>query len=100
MDTTVALFFSLGIAMSSAPVMESNTPNSVHEPSAGTQVVKALTPNKTRSEKHAQVKQRIALTNAWLKEQKQARRQQARKQQQHLDIAYASFICTANWAET
>lgn len=97
MDTTLALIFSLGIAMSGSPATESNKQNTVHEPTAGTQVVKALSQADARRAKHARVKQRIALTNAWLKQQKLARRQQARAQKQRIDLAYAANVCTASW---
>lgn len=97
MDTTVALIFSLGIAMSGSPATESNNQNALHEPTAETQVVNARSQADIRRAKHTRIKQRIALTNAWLKQQKQLRRH---AQQQRMDLADASSVCTASWKTT
>lgn len=93
MDTTVALIFSLGIALGgqdTSAVGIETTPNQV---------------NKAKlSQRQHKVQQRIKLTNAWLKQQKQARRALATKQSQankrrQVNAQLASTLsCTADWA--
>ena len=94
MDTTVALIFSLGIALGgqdTSAVGIETTPSQV---------------NKTKlSQRQHKVQQRIKLTNAWLKQQKQARRALAAKKQfqtnkhRQVNAQLASTLsCTADWA--
>jgi hypothetical protein len=90
MDTTVALIFSLGLAFSGQ-----DTPAAGHQ---------TTVPNPAQNTKLAQrqhkVRQRIKLTNAWLKKQKQARRALALARQPRpaqTQIASTSSSCTADW---
>ena len=92
MDTTVALIFSLGIALGAQDT-----------PAVGIET----TPNpmiKAKLSQHQhKAQQRIKLTNAWLNQQKQARRAFAMKQFQankhrQVNIRLASTLsCTADW---
>ena len=92
MDTTVALIFSLGIALGAqdtSAVGIETTPNLV---------------NKAKLSQHQhKTQQRIKLTNTWLYQQKQARRALATQQYQankHRQIntqLASTFSCTADW---
>lgn len=100
MDTTVALFFSLGMVMSpanepaSAPQLE--TPHSaIAQPS--------IKPNQKALKRHELVKKRIAATNAWLAQQRQHRRQLAQRHQPEtiqLSLKQNLTSCNADWVYT
>jgi len=98
MDTTVALFFSLGIVMSPA-----EQPASTIQPeSANISIAQHVaTPNQKALKRHELVKKRIAATNAWLANQRQQRRQLA-KAHQPVEVALNQNIssCNADWTYT
>jgi len=95
MDTTVALFFSLGIVMSPA---DKPVP-SVQEQNEGKIIAQsAIKPNQKVIERHQLVKGRIAATNAWLANQRTQRRALAKKQHSiQLSINTHIQSCSANW---
>ena len=76
MDTTVALFFSLGLVMSpadeAAKSVDTGTVNSVIVQQTSAPIQKAV-------KRHEIVKARIAVTNAWLASQRTERRNLAKK---------------------
>ena len=98
MDTTVALFFSLGIVLSPAEqpasTLEADTVNTII-------AEQAEKPNQKALKRHELVKKRIAATNAWLDSQRQQRRQLA-KAHQPVQVALNQNIgsCDANWTYT
>jgi len=94
MDTTVALFFSLGIVMSPA-----SEPATVLETTTSNKVIAQET-NKTNqkiAQRHKLVKHRIAATNAWLANQRQERRNSAKKQQSIKIALNNNQLCGADW---
>jgi len=99
MDTTVALFFSLGLVMS--PSDESVT--SVDDTIDSNQIIAQQTvkPSPKATKRHELVKKRIAVTNAWLENQRKERRDLAQKHQP-LQISLKTDIqsCGADWQLT
>ena len=85
MDTTVALIFSLGLALGSQD-----------SPASGHKTTQDPVQNTILTQRQHKVRQRIKLTNAWLKEQKQARRAQARQRLDNSRLA-STLSCTADW---
>lgn len=96
MDTTVALFFSLGIIMSPtsepAPSAQVATTNTVV-------AQQAITTNSKAIKRHQIVKNRIAATNAWLASQRKERRNLAKKHQL-TQISSNTQSCGADWNQT
>jgi hypothetical protein len=92
MDTTVALIFSLGIALGGQDTS-----------AAGIETTPSPLNKAKLSQRQHKVQQRIKLTNAWLKQQKLARRALATKQFQtnkhrQVNAQLASTLsCTADW---
>ena len=87
MDTTVALIFSLGLAFGGQDTS-----------SAGIETSSDQIQNTKLSQRQQKVRQRIKLTNAWLKRQKQARRALVQSKHNSNDIQLArSLSCTADW---
>jgi len=100
MDTTVALFFSLGIVMS-----PNNEPATTPQlDAAKTTIAQAVSnPSQKRLKRHELVKKRIAATNAWLASQRQQRRQLAQVHQpQVIQLSFKQNLssCNANWIIT
>ena len=95
MDTTVALFFSLGIVMS--PTDEPVT--SISTDSATAIIAqKTSEPRPKVQNKHELVKKRIAATNAWLAGQRKVRHELAIKQSSPQISLNANIqSCGANW---
>jgi len=93
MDTTIALFFSLGIVMSPtsepAPAVQADTEKQV----IAQEVAK---PSSLVSKRHELVKNRIAATNAWLANQRKERRDSAKKHQLTL-LSANTQSCGADW---
>jgi len=95
MDTTIALFFSLGIVMnpSSEPAKEVQSP-------APEQIMaqQSAQPNPKLHKRHELVKGRIAATNAWLANQRKERRDLA-KIHQPIQVSLNQNIqsCGASW---
>gem|GEM_PF-5195219 len=87
MDTTVALIFSLGLALSGTDTA-----------ATGHQTVPDQATTLRLTQRQHKVQQRIKLTNAWLKQQKQARRALAQARQHPVKTRLASATsCTADW---
>lgn len=88
MDTTVALIFSLGLALGGQDSSAS-----------GHEATPAPVQNTTiLAQRQHKVQQRIKLTNAWLKQQKQARRALTQaKQRPTQPQLVSSLSCTADW---
>lgn len=92
MDTTVALIFSLGIALGGQDTFV-----------VGIETTQSQLNKVKFSQRQHKVQQRIKLTNAWLKQQKQARRALATQQYQaskHLQAnsqLASTLSCTADW---
>ena len=87
MDTTVALIFSLGLALGG------------QDPSAtGIEKMSDQVQKTKLSQRQHKVRQRIKLTNNWLKQQKQARRAlvHAKHSSNHIQLA-STLSCTADW---
>ncbi len=100
MDTTVALFFSLGIVMS-----PNNEPATTPQlDTANTTVIQEMSkPSQKRLKRHELVKKRIAATNAWLANQRQQRRQLAQVHQpQTIQVSFKQNLssCNASWTIT
>ncbi len=100
MDTTIALFFSLGIVMSptdepaTAPQLE--TTNTI----IAQQTIK---PSQKVLKRHEITKKRIAATNAWLASQRQQRRQLAQVHQAktiQVSLKQNLTSCSKDWAYT
>jgi hypothetical protein len=87
MDTTVALIFSLGLALGSQDSSVSGHETIPPDP----------VQNTILTQRQHKVRQRIKLTNAWLKEQKLARRTQARQRLDNRLLASSTLSCTADW---
>lgn len=87
MDTTVALIFSLGLALGG----QDSTATGIETTSDQMQ-------NTKLSQRQHKVRQRIKLTNAWLKQRKQARRAlvQAKHDSKNIQVA-STLSCTADW---
>jgi len=95
MDTTVALFFSLGIVMSPT----SETVTSIDTDNAD--IIIAQQPTKQNQKlikRHELVKNRIVATNAWLASQRKARRDLA-QQHQPIQVSFNTNTqsCGADW---
>ncbi|WP_126455252.1 hypothetical protein [Sulfuriflexus mobilis] len=90
MDTTIALIFTLGLALGS----QDSVTMSGHQPSTPTQNTQHH-----MAQRQQRVRQRILLTNAWLKQQKQTRRSLlAQHKQNPLPTQLAGIlVCTADW---
>jgi hypothetical protein len=89
MDTTVALIFSLGLALGGQDSSVS-----------GHETTPAQVQNIKLAQRQQKVRQRIKLTNAWLKQQKQARRAQAlaqAKRRPGVTQLASTLSCTADW---
>jgi hypothetical protein len=86
MDTTVALIFSLGLVLGGQ-----NSPRS-----SGHETTPDPVQNTTLTQRQHKVRQRIELTNAWLKQQKQARRSHVRQQLDNRQLV-STLSCTADW---
>lgn len=87
MDTTVALIFSLGLALGGQDSSAS-----------GHETTTDPVQNTILAQRQQKAQQRIKLTNAWLKQQKQARRAQAQTRQHPTSPQLASMLsCTADW---
>lgn len=87
MDSTVALIFSLGLALSGQDTT-----------AAGIETTPAPVKTAPLSQRQHEVRQRIKLTNAWLKQQKQARLALIKARHQPDTIQLANELsCTANW---
>lgn len=85
MDTTVALIFSLGLALSGQD-----------SAAVGIETSTDKVQNTVLSQRQHKVRKRIQLTNAWLKQRKKIRR--ARVQAKYNNIQLASRLsCTADW---
>jgi len=95
MDTTVALFFSLGIVLS-----PTNEPAKEVQSPAPEQIIaqQSVQPNSKLIKRHELVKERIAATNAWLANQRKERRDLAKKQQP-IQVSLNQNIqsCGASW---
>ncbi|MCK4744129.1 MAG: hypothetical protein KAT25_09935 [Sulfuriflexus sp.] len=93
MDTTIALFFSLGIVMSPtnepAPSVQADTAKQVI-------VQQAAKPTSKAIKRHELVKNRIAATNAWLASQRKERRDLAKKHQL-TQLSSNTQSCGADW---
>ena len=93
MDTTIALFFSIGIVMSPtnapAPSVQTDTEKQV----IAQEVVK---PSSVANKRHELVKNRIAATNAWLASQRKERRNSA-KRHQLTQLSANTQSCGADW---
>lgn len=93
MDTTIALFFSIGIVMS-----PTNEPAPSVQADTAKQVItqNAVKPNSKAIKRHELVKNRIAATNAWLASQRKERRDSAKKHQL-TQLSANSQSCGADW---
>jgi len=98
MDTTVALFFSLGLALSPA----SEPADSPKIESTDTIIAQQITkPSEKAQKRHKLVKNRIAATNAWLANKRLQRRELAQKQQTAQIAINQNFSsCNADWTIT
>ena len=97
MDTTVALFFSLGIVLS--PANETTVP-SAPAGSADKVVAQQLAkPGKQTTKRHELIKNRIQITNQWLANQRKQRRDAAQKLQL-TQLSANSQSCGADWKLT
>ena len=98
MDTTVAIILSV-LVMGNTD--ESNFESVTYEPTRPTQpLIHASTPARLKLHK---TRQRIALTNKWLKNDQIKRKQLARKRLERntVRLAYAHGpSCTADWQRT
>jgi len=98
MDTTVALFFSLGIVMSPSEQPINTAKHSTANTPVAAHVTKAT--HKTLK-RHEFVKKRIAVTNAWLASQSQQRRQLAQiHRPKKIIVSQDISSCTADWKYT
>jgi len=93
MDTTIALFFSLGIVMS--PTSE---PALSVQADTTKQVItqNAVKPSSKAVKRHELVKNRIAVTNEWLANQRKERRDSAKKHQL-TQLSSNTQSCGAGW---
>ncbi len=100
MDTTVALFFSLGIVMSPTDQPVTTVQPDTTETIIAQQVAKSSSKLQKR---HELVKKRIAATNAWLANQRQQRRKLAQiHQPQIIQVSLKQNLtsCNAEWVYT
>ena len=87
MDTTVALIFSLGLALGGQD-----------SSATGIETTSDQIQNTKLSQRQHKVRQRIKLTNAWLKQRKQARRSLIQSKNSSNNVQLASTLsCTADW---
>jgi len=98
MDTTVALFFSLGIVMSPTEQPNNTIETNTNPTVTAQQTVKM---NTKAVKRHALVKKRIAVTNAWLADQRQQRRQLAQVHRPiQVSLNQNLSACNADWQYT
>ena len=100
MDTTIALFFSLGIVMSPADEPVTTIQADTTETIIAQQAAK---PSSKLQKRHELVKKRIAATNAWLDSQRLQRRKLAQVHQpQVLQVSFKQNLtsCNAGWVYT
>ena len=88
MDTTIALIFSLGLALGGQD-----------SSATGIETTSDHVQSTVISQRQQKVRQRIKVTNAWLSQRKQARRALIQNKQQHVaNMKLAmNLSCTAEW---